>query len=674
MTGNEFDAVLRNFPGLAIVTDRRGKVLYVNDHSHACIGHNLDWSAPVSLSKLLTDNALTARLQNYSKLVLIHGAVSGSLEYADSPNTAFPRSYTGYLDTESELLISMLWPVEVRASADEPAVVSAESGVAATPQSEAARSQTAQSQTTRAAKAHTHQLQKRNQLLTALNKITVRMMDHQPVDMLLRNISELILELTDASSSFIHIVKGNDQWLELVAISGEKVASIGQRLEKGQGLAGKAWESGKLEYVEDYQRLAVKLDSILTTTQACALPVIVNDRVVGVLGIMYNDYRETISDQFDLIQQFATLASIAIDKSLLLEGTRNELLRTQTMNELGTTVFNTDNFEELLETTAKAALKIIEFGWIDAWRIDSEKELKSLAGWGKSGRQIIRQPAELIERQRSSVQKWLCDWKNSDDAPVLNIDQPVLPALVASMSGDSTGSYIPCRGDDGAVIVFHVRMAGGRVFSENVRNVLSSVGKQFSVAARQQQLQRKVKFQAYHDGLTTLPNRIQFDLSLKDSIAEARKTTMRIAVMFIDLDGFKSVNDTLGHEVGDKLLVEVARRFRGELVESWVLARIGGDEFAAIISLSDTDDHIAQVGRQMLASLKVPFGIDDFAPVIGASIGVAVFPDDGDSASTLLRNADSAMYEAKLQGKNRLCRYSESNVCQRAYGAERKIA
>ena len=161
-----------------------------------------------------------------------------------------------------------------------------------------------------------------------------------------------------------------------------------------------------------------------------------------------------------------------------------------------------------------------------------------------------------------------------------------------------------------------------------------------------------ISYQAYHDILTDLPNRILFKDRLGLAVIQAKRKMAELAVMFIDLDRFKLVNDTLGHVKGDELLQQAARRLKGCLRKGDTLARQGGDEFTIVLpELRDRDD-ARVIADKFLETLQEPFDLDGHEVHISASIGIAIYPSDGESIDELLRHADIAMYQVKALGKN----------------------
>jgi diguanylate cyclase (GGDEF)-like protein len=173
------------------------------------------------------------------------------------------------------------------------------------------------------------------------------------------------------------------------------------------------------------------------------------------------------------------------------------------------------------------------------------------------------------------------------------------------------------------------------------------------------ELAQRIEYLAYHDGLTGLPNRSMFSKLLSQCISESRRYDRQLAVAFLDLDRFKQINDTLGHDAGDQLLREVATRIKACVRASDTVARLGGDEFVVLLPALGDGKYAATVAQKILAVIARPFTLIGHEFRITTSIGISTFPQDGLDEQTLTKNADIAMYQAKEEGKNNFQFYSE---------------
>jgi len=183
------------------------------------------------------------------------------------------------------------------------------------------------------------------------------------------------------------------------------------------------------------------------------------------------------------------------------------------------------------------------------------------------------------------------------------------------------------------------------------------------VMARTEELVRlneQLKHQAYHDALTRLPNRALFDDRLTLSMAQADRDRTQLAVLFLDLDNFKTVNDTLGHDIGDEMLQVVADRLRRSVRRIDTVARLGGDEFTVIVTRLEAPEDAVSVVRAIIDALAEPMEVAGHTLQTSASIGISLYPEHGDSATELKRNADTAMYAAKAAGRGTFRFYSSA--------------
>ncbi len=175
----------------------------------------------------------------------------------------------------------------------------------------------------------------------------------------------------------------------------------------------------------------------------------------------------------------------------------------------------------------------------------------------------------------------------------------------------------------------------------------------FGDVTEKKQAEEKIHYQANYDQLTALPNRQLFQDRLHSAVASAKRNHTQLALLFIDLDRFKEVNDSAGHEAGDRLLMQVAKRLNECIRETDTLARLGGDEFIVILNNLSSNHDIENIARSMLEVLERPFSLaDGIDAAISASIGIAIYPADGEDGALLIRHADAAMYRVKETGRN----------------------
>ncbi|MEC9291299.1 MAG: EAL domain-containing protein [Pseudomonadota bacterium] len=171
--------------------------------------------------------------------------------------------------------------------------------------------------------------------------------------------------------------------------------------------------------------------------------------------------------------------------------------------------------------------------------------------------------------------------------------------------------------------------------------------------SRESQDREREKQLAYHDILTGLPNRQLFYDRLNMALAQAYRQVTQVAVLFLDLDGFKAVNDNLGHDVGDILLKKVAERLTAIVRDTDTVARLGGDEFTVILTGISDQSHVAAIGEKIIKSISEPYKIGPNDVHVSTSIGASIYPDDGSSTTDIIKKSDQAMYHAKTTGKNR---------------------
>ncbi len=239
------------------------------------------------------------------------------------------------------------------------------------------------------------------------------------------------------------------------------------------------------------------------------------------------------------------------------------------------------------------------------------------------------------------------------------LNQPLRSAL--RIAGTNASEVIAeagetqCQAKDGRIIPVHYSSSlvhDNQDKTDKLVCVISDISAQKSVEERLRKNEKHLQHLAHHDYLTDLPNRLLFRDRLEQAMGMAGRSGKKVAVLVLDLDRFKKINDSLGHQMGDRLICAVAERFRDLLRKTDTVARFGGDEFAMIMPEFKTQKQLLTFVEKVLSSLQTPFNIENHLLYVSSSIGVSIYPDDGATEEILVTSADVAMYRAKEQGRN----------------------
>ncbi|HCY61561.1 MAG TPA: bifunctional diguanylate cyclase/phosphodiesterase [Oxalobacteraceae bacterium] len=284
-----------------------------------------------------------------------------------------------------------------------------------------------------------------------------------------------------------------------------------------------------------------------------------------------------------------------------------------------------------------------------------------------SAERILRLPAgSAVGKKDLGLRRWFAE----DGSEILSSQ---LPSHVALRKGEAILNLtMGVETAEGSIVwvsqnILPIRQAG----ETDVSSVLIS----FTDVSAVKEAQQRLKFLASHDSLTGLPNRAFLLERLGHALSLTQRKKHRIALLFLDLDRFKHVNDTIGHEAGDQLLQTVTARLSSCIRETDTLARLGGDEFVVLAEGFDDASYLTGLAERMLRVISEPFSLRGYEYYLGVSIGISVHPDDGDDGNTLLRCADSAMYAAKEGGRNNYQFYTQelNTRSQRRYHLEKNL-
>jgi diguanylate cyclase (GGDEF)-like protein len=273
--------------------------------------------------------------------------------------------------------------------------------------------------------------------------------------------------------------------------------------------------------------------------------------------------------------------------------------------------------------------------------------VKQSATLSKRAQEILQVDDSILPCSETALREFV----HPDDIPLVS------KALIAHISGEAADYSVEhrTRARDGTWIWILSRgMVTERTHDGRAVRMVGT----FAEISERRAREESTIYLAQHDSLTRLPNRLLFSDRIQQALMRAYRDQSRMAVICLDLDKFKPVNDQHGHETGDKLLKAVADRVKSCLRESDTVARFGGDEFIILLPRIMTERDANEVAMKVLYALNEPFSIDDLNLEISGSVGIATYPADGTDEATLLRHADSSMYRAKREGRNRICQYS----------------
>src|SRR5690349_20335204 len=331
------------------------------------------------------------------------------------------------------------------------------------------------------------------------------------------------------------------------------------------------------------------------------------------------------------------------------ERIHNQAMRQRLIAEFGQQAFASTDVEDVLKRAVELVVISLKADYCTVLELDREGkrlQIKTASGWPeemKSSDGVSIRPGGRLEYVLSHREPLIIDDLPSDER------FPESPLLKL---GVRSGIQVPIFGTAGTFGILSAHARNERHFGQDDASFLQSVANILAVAIERKNAEERLERLAQFDSLTGLPNRHLFHDRLLKTMAHARRTGSPMAVLFIDLDRFKLVNDTQGHSAGDKLLQEAANRLSQCVRSGDTVGRFGGDEFGAIVSDLAKPGDAGVVAQKILDAISQPFRFDVHDTYVSASIGITLFPADGDNPEALVMNADTAMYRAKEQGRN----------------------
>lgn len=383
-------------------------------------------------------------------------------------------------------------------------------------------------------------------------------------------------------------------------------------------------------------------------------PLLSQGEIIGLLAIGCES-RNIGKDEQSLVAKVIDQLQIAIDNATLHSKIKKDLIRTKALYKVSSAMQENNHFDNYMDSIIEPIREALSSNWAVIYKMNFEYGTVEHV----SKAQLDAEPLATLnfEQLNSGLTGWAIRRQQvvySSDISQDDREHEVVTQLNKSLIMGSALVIPLIYQNEVFGTLATVNKKHGENFSSEDMDLLVSVANQASAALAQYELRKAIEFQAFHDTLTGLANRIYMENSLTRAIVKSQKQKNCFATMFLDLDGFKNVNDTLGHNIGDELLKAVANRLTSNTDAENTLARMGGDEFAVIINNLEEDDKTKaiNIAENYLSVLQKPFQIGRHTIKVGASIGISFYPNDGKDISSLLKHADSAMYQAKYSGKN----------------------
>lgn len=511
------------------------------------------------------------------------------------------------------------------------------------------------------------ELDMRNNFMSALSDVSMRLLERKSLDKLMDHVARQAVSLSNSESAFVSMVHESGQYMEILGTTGKFSEFKGFRHNNGEDVAGLAWELEELILMEDKATEDDFAELWGDSMKRCAVPFFVDNQFAGVVCVALDSVGASLANHLDILKLFTRTVSIAIENTMLISNQNEELERHFAVGEITRSFYSAANLQDLIDSVCKSLLDVFDSKQITVCKINEDQSFALLAEWQKEKDELRRSSYSNVKMMSGSVSKWCVDNKQSALINRGVEDERNSEAVhrIQKVLGIGCTITLPLSQDG---VVWGVLSMGKAVDQKNYTDVelslLELLASQLSSSVMRQNMSDKIHFQAFHDSLTKLPNRLKFENTLSELVSAAESEQEDFALLFLDLDGFKSVNDNQGHTIGDELLQSVAQRLTGCLHERDLLARMGGDEFAVLLRGVKSQESARSIALRLSNAIDQKFSVGKYKLKIGVSIGISFFPENGKTVDDLLRNADFAMYEAKAQGKGVVCSFNQNMALQ----------
>jgi len=527
-----------------------------------------------------------------------------------------------------------------------------------------------------------HALQRLAKMFAALSATNEAILRTNSREELFQQVCEAALHSGDFNGTVVLLPEPATGMLKAVAGAGENIEllrkvpfSIDPAVIYGTGICGTAFRTQKIcihnnlrgdERVKSWQEDARRAE----VGASAALPLIQSGTSIGILMVTLAEADSLDDEAVSLLARMADNLSFGLDNlDREVERKRSERASQRlakmyaALSATNEAILRARTADELYDLVCDAAVHVGNSLAAAVLLVEPETTwLRPVAGTGHSVEQIKRTRFSIDQENvygQGVCGKAFRTQSTHVNDDVLNSEQgkPWRQSSLQTGVVASCGVPLTRHGQSVGVILFFLSQSSA--INKEIIALLTRIGKNLSFALEnfdradeKNRADQRIQFLATHDDLTRLPNRVMFNQLFERSIKLARRDGNKCAVLFIDLDRFKVINDSLGHSAGDTLLIEVAKRLRSCVRESDVVARLGGDEFVVMLDRISDRDEVAGVARKILAALLLPIILAGHECRTTGSVGIAVFPENGSDSLTLTKNADIAMYLAKEEGKN----------------------
>lgn len=527
-----------------------------------------------------------------------------------------------------------------------------------------------------------HALQRLAKMFAALSATNEAILRTNSREELYQQVCEAALHSGDFNGTVVLLPEPATGMLKAVAGAGENIEllrkvpfSIDPAVIYGTGICGTAFRTQKIcihnnlrgdERVKSWQEDARRAE----VGASAALPLIQSGTSIGILMVTLAEADSLDDEAVSLLARMADNLSFGLDNlDREVERKRSERASQRlakmyaALSATNEAILRARTADELYDLVCDAAVHVGNSLAAAVLLVEPETTwLRPVAGTGHSVEQIKRTRFSIDQENvygQGVCGKAFRTQSTHVNDDVLNSEQgkPWRQSSLQTGVVASCGVPLTRHGQSVGVILFFLSQSSA--INKEIIALLTRIGKNLSFALEnfdradeKNRADQRIQFLATHDDLTRLPNRVMFNQLFERSIKLARRDGNQCAVLFIDLDRFKVINDSLGHSAGDTLLIEVAKRLRSCVRESDVVARLGGDEFVVMLDQISDRDEVAGVARKILAALLLPIILAGHECRTTGSVGIAVFPENGSDSLTLTKNADIAMYLAKEEGKN----------------------